>query len=567
MVYSIKVILVVKGKALMIVFLMIVAFIAVFTAWNIPTVRSAYLNVAKPMEFYFHYSDLPVNVAGLETKFIFNTTRAFRFLTQEEAYANSFYKPVGLPKIAVDFYLYPNLAGPVTFNGSWQVFIWANASAYKPATFTVQFREITVGGVVEWDSGLLNPTVTSSIGAYVDVPVYCYNLTVPHLAHTFNAGTTLHVHVEVNAGSSSDTRIWYDSPLYPTKVILPAQDYARPAYVKTYAYDGFETTLFYYNWSEGQRKVIVRANVTDPFGGYDIYKVNMSIVDPNGVYVIDNMDMVRTSDGQWITGYAHIYEANWTYPSTVALGNYTIIITVIDNNGFYNEEETGSYNPFIEEATYTFTMGIIVYYDPAFLVTDDTGAPLPEAQVHITWPNGTVETVPRYTSAKGFINLTHVLPGNFGFTVLWKDVTVAQENIYVDSNGPYTIKTKVYQLTVQVYGNDGAPIHGAYIIVYTQSGIGVGLNISNAAGKAVFKLPPGNYRIEAYYVSSYWLSVITTSTSEQASLTSTTTKNIVLKDYPPPLWTTTGFQMLIIVLIAIASTITLVVYTVHKKSQ
>jgi len=77
MVYSIKVILVVKGKALMIVFLMIAAFTAVFTAWNIPTVRSAYLNVAKPMEFYFHYSDLPVNVAGLETKFIFNTTRAF----------------------------------------------------------------------------------------------------------------------------------------------------------------------------------------------------------------------------------------------------------------------------------------------------------------------------------------------------------------------------------------------------------------------------------------------------------------------------------------------------------
>jgi hypothetical protein len=120
---------------------------------------------------------------------------------------------------------------------------------------------------------------------------------------------------------------------------------------------------------------------------------------------------------------------------------------------------------------------------------------------------------------------------------------------------------------VQVYGNDGAPIHGAYIIVYTQSGIGVGLNIANAAGKAVFRLPPGNYRIEAYYVSSYWLSVITTSASEQVSLTSTTTKNMVLKDYPPPLWTTTGFQMLIIVLIAIASTITIVVYTVHKKSQ
>ena len=276
-----------NGKALRTTFMISAAFIAALTAWDIQIIRSAYLNVAKPMEFYFHYSDLPVIVAGLETKFIFNTTRDFRFLTQEEAYANSFYKPVGLPKIAVDFYLYPNLAGSVTFNGSWQVFVWANASAYKPATFTVQFREITVGGVVNWDSGAIVPTVTSSIGAYVDVPVYCYNLTVSNLGHTFSAGTTIHVHVEVNTGSASDTRIWYDSPLYPTKVILPAQDYARPAYVKTYAFDGSETTLFYYNWSESQRKVIVSANVTDPFGGYDIYKVNVTIIDPNGVHVIN----------------------------------------------------------------------------------------------------------------------------------------------------------------------------------------------------------------------------------------------------------------------------------------
>jgi len=113
------------------------------------------------------------------------------------------------------------------FNGSWQVFIWVNASAYKPATFALQFKEITVGGDVLWDSGAINLVVASSIGAYVDVPTYCYNLSTS-LAHTFNPDTTLLVQVEVNAGSSTDTRIWYDSPLFPSKVILPAEDYARP---------------------------------------------------------------------------------------------------------------------------------------------------------------------------------------------------------------------------------------------------------------------------------------------------------------------------------------------------
>jgi len=182
----------------------------------------SYAGIAKPMEFYLHYVDTPVDVAGIQTKYVMNSTRWFRFLTQQDAHANSFYKPVGQPKIAVDFYLYPNLAGSVTINGTWQVFLWVNGSAYKPTGFNVQFYEITVGGATLWNSGALNPTVTSSIGEYIDVPVYNYNLSTP-LTHAFNAGTSLQVHLEVNAGSSADTRIWYDSPLYPSKLILPAK--------------------------------------------------------------------------------------------------------------------------------------------------------------------------------------------------------------------------------------------------------------------------------------------------------------------------------------------------------
>jgi len=209
-------------------------------------VTSSYSATPKPMEFFFHNSDAPVNVAGLQSKYVMNTTRSFKFSTQQDAYANSFYKPLGQPKIDVDFYLYPNFAGPVMIDGKWQVFLWVNASAYKPTGFSLGFQEITVGGNLLWDSGPLNPTVTSSVGAYVDVPVYNYNLSVT-LSHNFTAGTTLHVQAEVNAGSAADTRIWYDSHLYPSKVILPALDYARASSIKTHAYDNSETALFYYN--------------------------------------------------------------------------------------------------------------------------------------------------------------------------------------------------------------------------------------------------------------------------------------------------------------------------------
>jgi len=520
-------------------------------------------NAMKPMEFYFHYLDNPVTVAGVQTKYIMNTTRWFKFLTQQEAYASSFYKPVGLPKIVVDFYLYPNFAGPTTLNGTWQVFLWVNSSAYTTVGFDLQFREITIGGVTLWDSGLLNPIVTSTVGDYVDVPVYNYNLSVP-LVHSFGVDTTLLVEITINAGASADTRIWYGSALYPSKAIFPAEDYAQPVSIKTYAVDNSETTIFHRNWSEGQRKVIVRANVTDPFGGYDVYRVNMTILDPEGEPVLDNTEMTRVSNGQWHVKYVHLFEANWSYPETAMLGNYTVTVTVIDNNGYYHNIDVGIFDPFIEKRTHTFTIGIIEYYDSAFLVTDDANDPLPNAQTYVTWKNGTTDKLPRYTTANGFINLTHVTAGNYGFTILWKDVVVQTTTIYVDSDGPYTIKTRVYQLTVEVRGNNQLPARGAYIMIYTQSGVGYGLNTTDAAGQAVFKLPTGEYTIDAHYTADYWLSVVRTNATESVSVTTSTSKTVILADFPPAIWTTLGFGALIACLVAAVIAVVIVLYTKRK---
>ncbi len=511
----------------------------------IPKAEAAsYTGTAKPMEFYLHYVDAPVDVAGIQTKYVINTTQWFRFATQQEAYANSFYKPIGQPKIAVDFYLYPNFAGEVTIDGRWQVFLWVNSSAYRPTGFNLQFYEITVGGATLWDSGAVNPTVTSSIGEYIDVPVYSYNLSAP-LTHGFSAGTSLQVHLEVNAGSSADTRIWYDSQLYPSKLILPAHDYARPAEVRTYAYDNSETNMFYYNWSDSQRVVTVRATVNDPFGGYDIYRVNMTILDPAQNPVVHDVDMIRTSDGQWPTRFSGTYEASWIYPSSAQLGNYTVTVSVIDNNGYYQYQHTGAFSPFIEYNDHVFQMGVIVYYDPTFRVVDDTGSPLPSAQVYMTWPNSTRDALPRYTDNHGWVNLTHVLPASYAFTILWKDVVVKQEAVYVDSDGPYTIKTEVYELEVNTLGNNGAPVHGAYVIIYTQTGVGYGLDTSDVAGKAVFKLPKGIYNVEAHYSAEYWLKAVTAKATETGvSVDASASLTMVLEEYPPPIWTTTGFMLL-----------------------
>jgi len=535
----------------------------------IQTAKAAvsYTGTEKPMQFYLHYLDNPVAVAGLETKYIMNTSRQFRFSTQEEALAHSFFKTVGLPKIEIDFYLYPNLAGPVTIDGSWQVYLWLNGSAYKPTGFTLQFKEITTGGNTLWDSGSISPTVTSSIGEYIDVPINNYNLSTS-LSHTFSVGTTLFVGVAVNSGSSADTRIWYDSELFPSKVVLPAKDYARPIEVRTYSYDNNETNLFNYNWSQSQRVITLRVNVTDPFGGYDIYRVNVTILDPAGNAVFRDVAMARTSIGQWSTAFSNMFEANYTYASTAPRGSYTVIVSVVDNNGYYKSLDTGVVAPFIEHFSTSFSIGVVVYYNPVFHVIDDVGDPLPNAQVYAQWPNGTNDVLPRYTSEDGFINFTGLPTATYGFTVIWKDVLVTQARIEVSSNGPYVIKTDVYRLVVEVLGNDGSAVGGVYVIAYTKTGVGYGLSITNVTGQAVFKLPKGTYDVEVHYKGVYWLSEISaTAKLRDVVLDSSKSAAVPLTQVPPALWSTVGFWLIVIPIVVVVLIAVVIYFLVVKQKR
>ena len=529
-------------------------FITVFTIFSLVqnVVAISSTEEIKQMQFFLHYVDEPMPVAGIETHYIMNTTNWFKFVDQEEAYINAFQKSIGLPKIVVDFYLYPNLARPVTMDGTWQVSVWINSSAYKPCGFNLQFKEISTGGVTLWDSGSLTPIVTSEIDAYIDVPIYNYNLSIPSLSHTFSAGTTLQVEVSINTGAAAACRLWYDSPSYQSKVVLPCGDYARPTVIKTFNVNDVETNVFSVEWSEEQREVIIRSNVSDPFGGYDVHKVTATILDPSNKTVMDEFEMDRSSNGQWKTRYLQTYEVKWTYPKTATFGNYTVQISVIDNNAQNHYQRHGVHPPF-ESISYVFNIGRVILHDPVFRVVDDVGAPLLKAQVYVQLPNGSSNSLPLYTAENGFLNLTDIPTGNCSFTILWKDVIVQQATIYVDSDGPFTIPCKVHQLSTSIIGNDGKPVEGAFVVIRSQAEIVYDFKMTNSTGQAIFQLPPstiqavGMYNIDLFYSTAYWLTHVSVEKTEPSiSIVSSGPLTVTLDDFPPQIWTTIGFWLIII---------------------
>lgn len=589
---------------------------------------------AKDVTFYWHYHDSPVSVASFQTHEVLNTTTRFKFQTAEDAKGNSFYKPTGLPQITVDFYLYPNLVAPATFDGTWQVLVWVNASASTPVVFNMRFKEYPLGsGIATWDSGAISPIVTSPIGSNLGVPVFSYNLSTPTpLTHTFAQSSTIDVSVTVNPGAANDARIWYDSPLYPSKVILPAVDRARPAKIWTEDSTGIVKSVF--PASPGL-EVVVEANATDPFGGYDINAtttgtmdagVTVTVTAPDTSILVNAQRMTLISGGLFTLN--NIFQYNLTLSGIP--GEYTVMVSVTDNSGNIEQSTfmftlgqtyrltativdsksralpgsiltgwaggfqvfsatanaTGVVDRTVIAANYTLRVswqGVTVYeapqavssdvvltlatavYDPKILVLDDTGAALSEALVSITHPNGTAIPTLFPTAAEGSVELVRVPAGGFRFTVLWKAVTVYDATVQVSSDGPYTLGTLVYQLTVTVTDKTGGLIQGAYVVLYNVYGVVFDFKVTDTGGSVTLRVPVGTYRVEVLFSTTYMFTPVTsTVTQSSVAVNSSGSVTLTLPDYPPAVTSTSAFYVILLAIIGV-TVAGLVTYLIMRK--
>jgi len=544
--------------------LLVVISMCTVSPFTISTVKAAPNGTIKALNFYFHNDTRNPHVGNgySQTTATLNTTQNWQETPQGFTNASG--------TLVLEFYVHPDLAANVTLSGALWLHLWmcgwTSTGSTPKATFKADVYEVV------FPTGPTKVVSTGSSGsmelAYGSTPAHSRDvnsvdgnspLNLTFTSHTFTEGSSILLRIEVVPGAGVSMSFYYDHPICPSYVTVYSNNYTQVASVKTYDYKYAETNMFSPNWTGGRRKVVVQANVTDPFGGYDIYIVNASIFDPlnQSVPDFDNVVMTRISNGLWTIHYSHLYEANWSYPETAMLGNYTVKVSVVDNTGN------------VEHGSHVFNIGVIILHNPTFKVVDDANTAMPHAEVYITLPNGTTNTLPLLTNDTGFVSLTKVPTGNYSLKILWKGWVVQQTTQYVDSDGPYTITCQVYQLTVQVSGNDGTSVHGAYAVIYTQAGIVYDFKMTDASGQALFQLPSSNiqavgpYRIETFYSTSYWLTYVAVSATEPSvSVVSSRSVAVTLDGFPPAIWTTMQFWLVVALLVVAALSI---IYVLHKK--
>ncbi len=410
--------------------------------------------------------------------YLMNTTHRF------QATNNSVVKAIGQPKLELDFFMYPNLAGPVTFNGTWQVIIWANASALKPTGWNTEYQEVTPGGSVVWDSMALNPIVVggpATNNGYLDVPIYAYNLSDANMAHTFSSGNSVRVAVSTNPGSTVSVRFWYDSSSFPSQAIFPAFYIAHPAEIWTEDATGFVTSAFQ---ATAGLKVLVNANVTDPFGGYDVNATTtgsrntmatLTVTAPDTTTIVNSQRMTLMSGGP--LSFNNILQYNLTISSGMP-GQYSVLVTSTDNSGN------------VEQLTFIFTLGQT--HKLGVYILDGKNRPL-AGSVLTVW-SGSFQVFSGVASAIGTVNGT-MPSGNYTLKVSWQAVTVYQSPVNFATDTNLTLVTAVYDTSIIVVDDTGSPLSGALVSITHPNGTVLpGLVTTGASGNiSLTRAPAGGW--------------------------------------------------------------------------
>lgn len=413
----------------------------------------------KNKTFYMYRVEDAVDVGGRTTKEMYNTTYPEETGSKTE---ESFFQ------VLVDWYLYPELAGDVTLGGSSTLNVWARASVDGGAELTYELYEVDPDGEEELIAeGEEERFIETEWGSH-EIPIEIDEYTV-------SEGSSLKVTFDLWGDASTAYEIAYgghieedENMMADTNVTLPTYDYLRVPGVHTEDHEGEVTNLF--NPDAENKDISMHANITDPFGGYDIRWVNLTLVGPDGV-IFDDHAMERTYG--YFDSYISTYELPWDYTDQPE-GTYEITVRAVDQNGMLAYEETGSFEGHEEYGEHSFVIGGLDHYVNIRL-EDDHGEILEDTEVNLKVGADTTFSTDT-TDEEGIVNFT-VANATYEITVIWQDVEVetnrtldVEEVGDRDSDDPFDLTAGIYYPTLEILDREDVSVQDANVYISHPNG-------------------------------------------------------------------------------------------------
>lgn len=419
-----------KSRFIAVCLLMVLAFSLI--SIGSPTAKAQENGHEKDMKFFLHYADENESArtipGGGSTLTYFDTTTEW---SDEKVVYN-----VTSSQANFDYYLYPSLKSDMTFS-SFEFKIWARyvSGAAPTGDATIILSEINETGNTTWSQSFSQDEKTFSVTP--ELKVYDGNLSEPH---TFQKGSSIRFRFHFNAGAGKTFEFYYDTTQMDSRVELMTHDSMEIESVSTLDSDHNHQAVF--DPTSPDKGMFIRTTMTDPFGGYDIKWVNITLKGPSGDLIFDNKSMEKVS-GTPLT-YRNEYEVSWNY-SGYDSGRYNVTIWAVDNNGYnhYTHFSKFTYGNYSDQTKTHFTIGEDYYAN--IQVIDSSGTELQGAVVTATLSGNYVDS--GITDEEGYVNLS-LIQGEYLFRVEWQDITVSETEMMIDQN--YTLDESI-NITAEVY--------------------------------------------------------------------------------------------------------------------
>jgi len=390
-----------------------------------------------------------------------------------------------------DWFLYPTLAGDLTIDGTFSISIWANneGTGSGSGPFICNLTEVKPNG------DLVNVENYQASQTYQDPgqgwQLYEHSFDVNH---TLEKGSNLKITLIMDPPSSVRLTPAYGGTvggaMRDSNVTLPCQNYIQVDEIYTLDYNRNINSTFKPDASN--KTMYIHANITDPFGGYDVEWTDLTLIDPDGTVVLDNITMEKTSGN--FRSYVTEFETQWDY-SGHPEGSYDIMVRAADKTALRNWESTGSFQDHEVYGSHSFYIGGLPYYVNLQIV-DDQQNPLPDTTVVIRKDEGLFDT--GVTDSNGITNISFA-ETTYDVNAVWEDIEVTGSTINITQNRSYSdplqVTIDVFYPEIRIIDDKNNALGDARVYVTHPNGTtNTSAYITNENGRVqLVQVPKGNF--------------------------------------------------------------------------
>jgi len=244
----------------------------------------------------------------------------------------------GLPGITIkknvppqryhEWILYPPSDSAIVLTGSFVAHLWVKSQGNDSGTIVnVMFYDVTPSQFSDPFLGTLIAQGNSNLVGPFYSEFQMVNVTTPSVSYALPVGHYLSLVVQRGDSLNDWLIVWYDRTIYDSYVALTTTNFISVSEVHSEDVSGIQRVIF-----SDLEDVIVAANVSDPFGSYDIYGANVTVAyQSNRTNITSMLPMVLTDWDRSAIPYWKVLKA--TLPKYTN-GSYIANVSAYDSDGY-----------------------------------------------------------------------------------------------------------------------------------------------------------------------------------------------------------------------------------------